>query len=99
MLLKNSLQPIGTCGLTIRPFLDAPDFGFAFLPAFTGQGYAYEVALANLSYARDDLGINELLAITLPENERSIRLLEKLNFRFEKNFMEDDDEVSLYRFK
>ncbi len=97
VLLKDHLTPIGTCGMAKRPFLEAPDFGFAFLPEYTGLGYAYEVASANLAYAKNKLQISELLAITVPENQRSIHLLEKLGFRFEKIFLEADEEVCLYR--
>jgi ribosomal-protein-alanine N-acetyltransferase len=39
--LKENLEPIGTCGLAKRSFLETPDFGFAFLPAYTGRGYAF----------------------------------------------------------
>src|SRR5690554_3626434 len=38
--LKDSQAPIGLCGLLRRDNLDAPDLGYALLPAFWGQGYA-----------------------------------------------------------
>ncbi len=98
VLLKESNIPIGTCGLAKRPFLDTTDFGFAFLPEYTGKGLAFEMASANLAYAIEVLDMTALIAITLPDNERSIRLLEKLGFKFEKTFMEEEEEVSLYRF-
>ena len=97
VLLRESLEPIGTCGLAKRDFLDLPDFGFAFLPSYTGKGFAFEVAEASLTFAGDELGLKELLAITLPKNERSIRLLEKLGFSFVKSFNEANEVVSLYR--
>ena len=34
--------PIGMCGLIKRDALDDVDMGFAFLPAYRGQGYALE---------------------------------------------------------
>ena len=98
VLLKDSLIPIGTCGLAKRDFLDTPDFGFAFLPEYTGKGLAYEVASANMAYAKEILGLTDLVAITLPNNEKSIRLLEKLGFWLDKNFLDHGEEVSLYRF-
>lgn len=76
--------PIGICGLVNRPTLDDIDIGFAFLPQFTGQGYAYEAARAVLDHAKNDLNIPRIVAITAPDNERSGRLLEKLGLRFEK---------------
>lgn len=93
---KEDMIPIGTCGLTQRPFLKNPDFGFAFLPEYTGQGYALEVGSACLNFIRDILGIKQLLAITLPENERSIRLLQKLDFLFSETVQEGKEDVSVY---
>ncbi len=94
---KHSQLLIGTCGLTKRDFLDIPDFGFAFLPEFTGKGYAFEAAEATLAYAGSALGIKELAAITLPLNTRSIRLLLKLGFAFKKSLFEDREQLDLYR--
>ncbi|MEP6880646.1 MAG: GNAT family N-acetyltransferase, partial [Dokdonella sp.] len=37
---------IGMCGLIRRDTLDAVDIGYAFLPAWRGQGYALEAAQA-----------------------------------------------------
>ena len=95
VVLKDGMIPIGTCGLAQRDFLKVPDFGF--LAAYRGKGYAFEVASANLTYARTVLKIRELVAITLPSNEKSIRLLEKLGFAFSETYLEDKEELSLYR--
>jgi RimJ/RimL family protein N-acetyltransferase len=82
--LKDSLQPIGMCGLLKRAGLDHPDIGFAFLPEFTGKGYAYEMVAATLLYAKNVLNHKLILAITLPENKSSIKLLEKIGMTFSK---------------
>jgi RimJ/RimL family protein N-acetyltransferase len=80
--LKDTGQPVGMCGLFQRAYLPAPDLGFAFLPEHAGKGYAYEAASAALSYIQQQFGqLEKLYAITLPENSRSIRLLEKCNFK------------------
>ncbi len=73
---------IGTCGILKRPNLKTPDIGFAFLPEFYGQGYAFEIATATLAYAKEQLHIPVVSAITLPDNTRSIRLLEKLGLKY-----------------
>lgn len=74
---------IGVCGLLKRDMLDAPDVGFAFLPAFWSQGYGFESASAVLAFARSTLGLRRILAITSPDNAASIALLGKLGFVFE----------------
>jgi RimJ/RimL family protein N-acetyltransferase len=73
---------IGICGLLKRPTLEDPDIGFAFLPAYWSKGYAMEAAHAVLAHA-DALGLKRIVAITTVDNERSMRLLERLGFAFE----------------
>lgn len=80
--LRSSRTPIGICGILKRDELPEPDIGFAFLPAYWGQGYAFEAAAAVTDYARDVLALPRLLAIVNPANTSSIRLLEKLGFVF-----------------
>jgi len=82
--LRDSEAPIGICGLVRRDFLDDVDLGFAFLPEFQGSGYGREAGAAVVEYARRQLGLRRLVAITVPANRRSIALLEKLGFALEK---------------
>ena len=92
--LKDSHIPIGMCGLLKREELPDPDIGFAFLPDFWNRGYAFEAAAAVLNYARQRLKLDRILAIVNPDNDASIKLLQKLGFKFER--MKDD--VKLYAF-
>lgn len=75
--------PVGICGVLKRDALPEPDIGFAFLPAYRSQGYAFEAACAVRDFARDTLRIPRLLAIVSPSNASSIRLLERLGFSFD----------------
>ncbi|HEX8610058.1 MAG TPA: GNAT family N-acetyltransferase [Telluria sp.] len=81
---KDSGVPIGMCGLIKRDTLPDVDLGYAFLPAWRGQGYAFEAARAVVDHARDRLGLARLLAITSPHNTASGALLEKLGLHFDK---------------
>ena len=74
---------IGMCGLVKRPSLPHVDIGFAFLPQFTGHGYAFEAATSLLHYAQHDLKLSPIVAITAPDNHRSIKLLQKLGLHFQ----------------
>jgi RimJ/RimL family protein N-acetyltransferase len=96
--LKETHAPAGTCGLLKREELPQPDIGFAFLPDFWNQGFAYEAAAAVLADARERLKLNRILAIVNPDNDASIKLLEKLGFSFERNLKlaADRDEVKLF---
>lgn len=82
--LKASGSPIGLCGLLKRDFLDHPDIGFAFLEEYAGKGYALEASQAVLDWAKKQLHVHQVLAITLAENQRSIGLLKKLGLHYEK---------------
>jgi len=99
--LKDPAKPIGMCGLVKRDTLDHPDLGFAFLPEAWGQGYAFEAASAVVVHARAALKLNRILAITNPDNDASIKLLNRLGFRFEHlvRLSNDASEVKLFSFK
>lgn len=81
---KSDHTPIGICGLVKRDTLTAFDIGYGYLPAAYGKGYAIEAAMAVVDFARDDMKIENLVAITNNDNIRSISLLEKLGFQFER---------------
>lgn len=80
---KEDGAPIGICGLAKRDFMDDADVGYALMPAYRGQGYAFEAAAGVLAYARSALGMTRVAAITAPDNETSARLLRKLGMREE----------------
>jgi RimJ/RimL family protein N-acetyltransferase len=82
--LRDTGAPIGICGVLKRDSLDDVDIGFAFLPRHWGNGYAFESAAAVKAYANEVLGLRRLVAITSPDNDASIRVLERIGFRFEK---------------
>ena len=96
--LKTDRTPVGMCGLLKRDYLDHADIGFAFLPRYTGKGYAYEIVEEIVRFGLQELRMEKILAIVLPENSSSVRLLEKVGFSYEENFISPDtnEELSLY---
>ncbi len=82
--LKDSGAPIGICGLLKRESLDDEDIGFAFLRRYWSRGFARESAAAVMHYGWTALRLKRIVAITKPNNQASIALLEKLGLRFEK---------------
>lgn len=96
--LKESGIPIGTCGLLKRDSLDDPDVGFAFLPAYFGEGYATESAGAVLAYGQNVLALSRIVAVVSPGNRASIKVLKKIGLGYEKpvRLSEDAAEISLY---
>lgn len=95
---KEDGVPVGMCGILRRDTLETPDIGFAFLPTFSGKGYAFEIASAVMAYAESNLGLARMSAITVRENDRSISLLEKLGmmYRSKFSFPGSEEELLLY---
>ena len=89
---------IGVCGLIKRDTLDDVDIGFAFLERHGEMGYAFEAAEAVMARAREVLGLKRVVAITSVDNEKSIRLLQKIGLRFEKliRLAGDDEDVRFF---
>jgi RimJ/RimL family protein N-acetyltransferase len=75
---------IGMCGLIRREGLADVDLGYAFLPAYRGQGYAREAAAAWLACGFERFGLKRIVAITTVDNVASGRVLEAIGMRFEQ---------------
>jgi ribosomal-protein-alanine N-acetyltransferase len=82
--LKETGVPIGMCGLLKREVLEDVDIGFAYLPQFSGCGYATEAALGTLHYGQAVLGLKRVVAITARDNEASQNVLRKIGLRHTK---------------
>lgn len=97
--LNETNKPIGICGLIQREYLDIPDLGFAFLPHYQNNGYAFESASAVINYSNDILKIPKLAALCMPSNTRSIKLLKKLGFTFWREQHVSGKNHTLYLYK
>ncbi|SNR59257.1 GNAT family N-acetyltransferase [Lutibacter flavus] len=99
VILKKDSVKIGSCGLYNREGLDGIDIGFAFLPAYEKQGYAFESAQKIIEIGIHIFNIKKLSAITVKENYASQKLLEKLGLQFIEiiKIPNDDEELLLYR--
>jgi len=74
---------VGSVGLTRvlaagYPFAPAVEIGWRLARARWGNGYATEAARAVLDDGFGRLGLDEIVAFTLPFNERSRRVMERL---------------------
>ena len=78
--LKENSEPIGLCGYLKRDYLDYPDLGFALLPDYEGHGYMWEASTAMLQFGKSTLKLDRVLAIVMPLNLRSQKLLRKIGF-------------------
>jgi [ribosomal protein S5]-alanine N-acetyltransferase len=94
--LKEGNTPVGIVSFLKRTYLDNFDIGFAFLPQFNGQGYAFEAATKVLSAVSKKPVYYPVLATTVPQNANSIKLLTKLGLRFEKAIEVENEQLHVY---
>ena len=83
---KSDDDLLGWCGLKYNE-LNMVDIGFRLFRKYWGKGYATEAARASLKYGFEILKLEEIIARSHPENERSIKVIKTLNF---KSFKIDD---------
>lgn len=93
--LKETGTPIGSAGLYKRDSLEHPDIGYAFLPEFWNNGFAFEATEAVMQFAKNTLNIKKIVGITLPNNTSSIKLLKKLGLAEIGDYTYEDGEVLL----
>ncbi len=81
-------QFIGRGGLRIYEIDGREVIGLAYavMSDCWGQGFASEIAQASLNVGFRQLGLSEIASWTLPVNRASQRVMEKLGFRYERDF-------------
>lgn len=94
--VKDGNIPVGIISFIKRSYLENFDIGFAFLPEFNRYGYAYEAAKAILEMVSRHPEYYPVLATTVPQNEKSIRLLIKLGLHFEKEIEVEEERLFVY---
>lgn len=94
--LKGENKFIGFTGLKYLEDMDEVDLGYRFMRKYWGKGIATESAIASVNFGFDNLDLKRMIAMVLPENTGSIRVLEKLNFEYEKDIVEDNQLAKLY---
>lgn len=75
---------IGSCGIySIYWHQQRASLGYELHPAFWNHGYMYEALAAFIPWCKEYHQLQRLQATVLPDNQASIRLLNKLGFDFE----------------
>lgn len=97
VFLKAENIPIGVVTLIRKPYLEAEDIGYALIDEYQGKGYAKEATQALLAFAQTKLGLNKLVAVTNVDNNRSMKLLEKIGFQFEKIIINEGQELNVFK--
>ncbi len=71
---------VGTCGYYRGLDKGEGELGCVLLPQYRGKGYmTFAMSLA-IDYGLNHIGLKRIWAITTKQNEKAIKLIEKLNF-------------------
>ena len=95
---KTSKKLIGRCGLENETIDGKNEIMLSYLldSQHWGYGYALECCEAVLKYAKEQLGMNRIVAIIDFDNARSIKTIEKLGFVYEKDVIFNNKNRHLY---
>lgn len=94
--LKTTREKLGIITFLKRENREYPDIGFALLPKFNKNGFAFEATKKYMEALIVDHKHEKILGITTPENSDSIKLLEKLGLTHHNNSIEDNKEWSIF---
>ncbi|MBI1837065.1 MAG: GNAT family N-acetyltransferase [Flavobacteriia bacterium] len=96
VLLKESNTFIGWCGLKYTPEKEEVDIGFRFFQEFWNCGFATEAAIACIDYGFQKYNISLIIGRAMKENKASVKVLEKIGLKFEREFDFDGNEGVIY---
>ena len=97
ILNKAKTQMLGHCNYTkIKDYKCW--LGYSISKISEGKGIMYEALKLTNAYVMQDLNIKEIRAGILPDNDRSIRLIKRLNFKYVglKDELEINGETRIY---
>ena len=86
--LRETRRLIGSGGLQVhsRRFRQG-EISYIIHPELWGRGYASELGAASLAHAFGAVGLGDVVAFTQPNNAASRRVMEKLEFAYEKDIV------------
>ena len=96
VILKETDEYLGWCGLKYTPELDEFDIGYRLMKKFWGKGYATEAAEACLKLGFEQFNMKKIVGRAIPANLASIRVLEKIGLTYLENRIEDGVEEVVY---
>ena len=97
VILKETGELLGWCGLKYHPGSGETDLGYRLKKEFWNKGYATEAAKACIEYGFNDLKLSSIIATAAKENTASVRIMEKLGMTFWKEVVEHNVVCVVYR--
>jgi len=86
VLLKDTMEYAGWCGLKYDPASSETDLGFRLLKKFWNKGLATEASLKSVEFGFNELKVDRIIGRAMQGNQASINVLKKTGMIFEKEF-------------
>jgi len=96
---KSNGDFVGQVILQELPETGEPEIGYHFVPEAQGHGYATEAALELLRHGFIGLNLPRIVAVVLPDNLPSQKVMKKLGLRYEKDIMKADMRHNYFAFE
>lgn len=93
---KASGALIGHGGLQDIPETEEVELSYALAKPYWGQGIATEVAEASVKFGFEEIGLERIIALAVPENIASRRVMEHVGMLYEKDARYFDMDVVYY---
>jgi ribosomal-protein-alanine N-acetyltransferase len=79
-----SSEMVGYCGLRYLDELNEVEILYGLSKAYWGRGITTQAAKASISYGFNVVNLNRIIAMALPDNLASIKVIEKAGLQYEK---------------
>ena len=96
LLPKDAENIVGICGLQNVPESSEVEIGWWLAPSLWGQGLATEAAQHALAYGFEVARLERIIAIAHPANRDSLRVMERIGMRFEREAIHKGIRVVIY---
>ena len=97
VIAKTNGEFLGWCGLKYIHGLNETDIGFRFFENHWNKGFATESAKACLRFGFETLNLETIVGRAMAENRASIKVLEKIGLKYEKEFDFDSHKGLIYK--
>jgi ribosomal-protein-alanine N-acetyltransferase len=96
LLLKESAEMIGFCGLQPLDGTAETEIGWWLARAWWGRGLATEAARVALTDGFERAGLKRIVAVALAANRASIHVMDKLGMKYEREMVHRGFDVVLH---
>lgn len=83
-IVKNNSEVIGYCGLRYLDQLGEVELLYGLAKVYWGQGITSQASQAAITYGFNTTSLDKIIALALPENQASRRVMEKAGLRYVK---------------